>query len=275
MYRLEKLHPVYLNDMVRVGKENDGGYVLSSKQVESTEILLSFGINHDWSFEADFLNLKKVRLYAYDHSVSMSTFKRLTQEHFASMLGYLLTCNIAEVKRYRMLLRYLSYISKDFKQFFREESQRYFIPKFVGEYDNEKYIRLDTVLKNLPKETKDLSVFIKMDIENWEYLTLPQSLPFFDKINGLAVEFHQLDIAGKVFEETIDLLSSQFYIAHVHANNYDKLIYGTDLPNTIEVTLINKALVPDPIPSTQSYPLKGLDFPCDKNCSDIPLHFQS
>jgi hypothetical protein len=57
-----------------------------------------------------------------------------------------------------------------------------------------------------------------MDIDNYEYRTLPQLAPYFNKINGLAVEFHELDIAAVKFTEIMDLLMNSFYIAHIHAN---------------------------------------------------------
>jgi hypothetical protein len=273
MYTLEKLHPIHLDDLIRVGKNNDGGYVLSSRQVENTEILLSFGINHEWSFEADFLRLKKAELYAFDHSVSLPILKKLRRDHFIAMLKHLLIYNKAKAKLHRMFVRYASGISHDFKEFFQEKKQRHFISKFVGECDDKTYVRLDTVMKNLPGVAGNLSVFIKMDVEGWEYRTLFQLPPFFDKINGMTVEFHDLSTNGIVFENIIKYFSNQFHIAHVHANNYDKLIENTNLPRTIEVTFINRAMISDPVFSSRSYPVKDLDFPCNEKDDDIILPF--
>ncbi|KAA6350175.1 hypothetical protein EZS27_002441 [termite gut metagenome] len=274
MYNLKKLHPVHLEDLVRVGRNYDGGYVLSNQQIEKTEILLSFGINDDWSFEADFLNRKNVELYAFDYSVSSLIFKSKSLHNFAFMLGYLVLLKISKAKVYGRRWYYLSRLSKSFKQFFRKDLQHYFVPKFLGEKDDEKFTRLDTVFKSLPNNIPDLSIFIKMDIEIWEYRTLPQLLPFFNKINGLVIEFHEIDIAEKKFEEIIDLFSDQFDVAHVHANNFGGIIYGTNLPKVLEITFINKNMIPNStFFSSLSYPIKGLDFPCDETQYDIILVF--
>ena len=112
-----------------------------------------------------------------------------------------------------------------------------------------------------------------MDIEGWEFRTLPQFTPFFDKINGFVVEFHELDITSGKFEEVIEILSSDFYIAHTHANNCAGLIYGTDLPMYLEITFINKQLVTNVELSSASYPITNLDFPNNENIEDIPLNF--
>ncbi|MDR1941549.1 MAG: hypothetical protein LBQ47_04410, partial [Endomicrobium sp.] len=96
----------------------------------------------------------------------------------------------------------------------------------------------------------------------------------FSKINGFTIEFHLLDIAEKKFEEITDILLSEFYVAHVHANNYGNIIDGAQLPETLEITFINKAMIKGDITlSSNKYPIKNLDFPCDKEKEDIALNF--
>jgi intracellular sulfur oxidation DsrE/DsrF family protein len=274
MYDLKNLQPIQMEDLIRVGRDSDGGYVLSKRQIAATETLLSFGISDDWSFEIDFLKQKACKLYACDQSVSASILKNKSLYHFARMIERLLRFNITRAKMHRERWRYLSHQAKDFTRFFQEKLQRHFISKFLGEKDDETFIRLDTILSDLTKNAPDYSIFIKMDIETGEYRTLPQLQPFCSKINGLTVEFHELDIVEKKFNEIIDILSDRFYIVHVHANNYMGLIYNTDLPKALEITFINKMLVANPInPSSLSYPVKGLDFPCVESQDDIILAF--
>jgi hypothetical protein len=286
MYNLEKLHPILVKDLIRVGKNADGGYVLSASQIKKTEILLSFGICDDWSFEADFCkrqkaqtqrnksnSLKEIQLHAFDYSSKPAHFLRSSLGHFARTLLNILMCNISKTKKHVWQAIHLLWVFITFKQFFKSKLHRFYYPKFLGQKDDTIYIRLDTVFKNLPEEPNDLSVFIKMDIENWEYRTLPQLVPFFDKINGLTVEFHELDIAEKKFEEIMDLFSTHFDIAHIHGNNAGGLIHDTKLPMILEITFINKALgVDSMVLSPHQYPIKGLDFPNIKQ-EDIPLNF--
>jgi hypothetical protein len=46
--------PKGLYDLIRIGKENDGGYLVGKNSVLKSEYLISFGINDDWSFEEQF-----------------------------------------------------------------------------------------------------------------------------------------------------------------------------------------------------------------------------
>ena len=46
-------------NLTRLGRGNDGGYLIPKEDIERSEILISFGINDDWSFEKDFYSQKK------------------------------------------------------------------------------------------------------------------------------------------------------------------------------------------------------------------------
>ena len=61
-------------DLIRVGKKNDGGYLVSKFDVEKSDILISLGISDDWSFEEDFQKIKDVIIFAYDGSVNNKIF---------------------------------------------------------------------------------------------------------------------------------------------------------------------------------------------------------
>ena len=45
--------------LIRLGNNNDGGYVVEENSIKNSEILLSFGLSDDWSFESDFSKLGK------------------------------------------------------------------------------------------------------------------------------------------------------------------------------------------------------------------------
>jgi hypothetical protein len=93
-------------------------------------------------------------------------------------------------------------------------------------------------------------------------------------INGFTIEFHDLNCKYELFETTIEMLKRNFYIAHIHANNCGGIIRGTALPNVLEITFINKKLLPFlPSKSSKEYPIKNLDFPCHPEVPDIPLYF--
>ena len=60
------LKPVTSNNLIRIGRKNDGGYLIQKDQIINKKILVSFGINDDWSFESDFLHYNNnVQIYLY------------------------------------------------------------------------------------------------------------------------------------------------------------------------------------------------------------------
>jgi hypothetical protein len=276
-YNLNKVHPVKIDDLVRVGRNADGGYILSNQQIEKTKILLSFGIYNEWSFERDFAKRKNdvLTIYAFDYSAAPLKLVRTAIGQLNAFVRYCITGRFSlSIYSWKSMARCLR-ASMSLKQFFRKDKNRFFISEFLGPADDSSFCSINTIFNKLLHGTvEDLSVFIKMDIEKWEYYTLPQFEPFFDKINGLVIEFHQLDIAGKNFEYIIDSLSTHFDIAHVHANNAGGLIYGTNLPMLLEITLINKDLFNKQKEySNQNYPIKDIDFPNIAKKPDIPLPF--
>jgi len=270
MFNFKKCHPIELPDLVRIGSDNDGGYVLSEQHIERTDVVLSFGIKDNWEFEADFSNRKNVKIYAYDYSTKDLPFltKRFAKTYAA--IAYNFIClKFSRAKSYQRHL----HLSEEFYRFFNNNEGRFFIPKFLGEYDDDKNICLKTIFKELG-EIEDLSIFIKMDIEGGEFLCLPQLLPYQDKINGMAIEFHNLNADYAKFEMLLDKLSEKFYVSHVHGNNNRKFIDKTNIPSVLEMTFINKNLISGNVTlSKRNYPLENLDAPCRKSRKDCKLTF--
>jgi len=58
--------PFHCDDLVRVGKDNDGGYLVNEKDILKTDKLISFGIGEDISFEEQFCHIKNIPVVAYD-----------------------------------------------------------------------------------------------------------------------------------------------------------------------------------------------------------------
>src|ERR1700730_11454260 len=72
---LKSFKPKFLKDLIRVGGAFDGGYVVNERSIHASQYLMSFGVNDDWSFEAQFLNRKPdVKVLCFDHSVSKRVF---------------------------------------------------------------------------------------------------------------------------------------------------------------------------------------------------------
>ena len=70
----KNLRPIESTDLIRLGRPNDGGYVIPKKIFSFCDGLLSYGINKDWSFEKDFWKKNpNAIIHCYDHSVSFLT----------------------------------------------------------------------------------------------------------------------------------------------------------------------------------------------------------
>jgi hypothetical protein len=272
MYKLTDIKPIQLNDLVRIGRSQDGGYVITQRQLDKTEILLSFGINSDWLFESDFLHKRGAcRLYAYDYSVSSHILhRRIIKALFSAIHKVVMLDFNAAKERIGFAVEKTIH---PFRRFFNPAKSKYFFKKYLGNHDSYEYISVDTIFDaHIKLPVNDLSIFVKMDIEGSEYRTLLAFKPFYHLINGFVIEFHDLDILGSNFTEIVREMSEYFYIAHVHANNYGGYIYPTTLSMVLEITFISKKMVSGiPIDSTSSYPIPGLDFACNPKVPEISL----
>ena len=208
------LRPVKSNFLVRLGSDNDGGYLVDKRTIENSDILISLGVGWDWNFEKDFKRFSKVPIFCFDGSVGFKCFfKRL-------MLTIWRGSRIS-------FIRFLFVL--DYCTFFRMSNNRH-ITQSVGNKKNQ--ININYILKNIiPKHLK--KIFFKIDIECSEYDILEELTLIHDQIVGLVIEFHEVDnhmdrILG--FIKTFPLK-----ICHIHVNNFSTLT-ETLVPKTIEIT---------------------------------------
>src|SRR5262249_39086235 len=102
-------------------------------------------------------------------------------------------------------------------------------------------------------------VLVKMDVEGAEYELVPALVDLHERIVILVVEFHDTSVKRAEFLRLIHLLGERFVIAHLHGNNFGPL--GVDgLPESLEITLISRALLPDAPSHRVRLPLDALDF---------------
>lgn len=64
------LQPFGCDDIIRVGKNNDGGYLVNEKDVINTSELISFGVGSDISFERHFTSINDCSVTAYDGTIT-------------------------------------------------------------------------------------------------------------------------------------------------------------------------------------------------------------
>ena len=218
MIDTKKLNPIDVNDLIRLGRPNDGGYVVTKKILSISDGLLSYGINKDWSFEKDFWKQKPESIiHCYDHSVSLVnliifTFKSV----FLSIIRLLL------FDKKRLAKEFLGiFVIPDYYYFFQNK-RVYFKNRIWNNNKNNSKTFQDTLTKIYSFGAKN--VFLKMDIETAEYKVLNDVLKTKNNIVGMAIEFHKIDEYASEFNSLVSSFLKDFHIVHVHGNNYVKLI---------------------------------------------------
>jgi len=232
------------DDLVRVGKANDGGYLISQSDIERTNWLIGLGLGYDWSFERDFLRSKNVPLHVYDASVHFRHFFRNCYLDLVRLNLWGCLYNLLTAYRY--------------KAFFR--GSRVHRRLFISDSQSGDSISLAEVLTRSGAQ----NIFLKIDIEGGEYRILDTLVEFESRISGLVVEFHDCDLHLDRIERFVS--SFPLKVVHVHANNYAELNPRTQIPLVLEVSfsryakLKNEAEVPH-----------RLDRPNNKRAKDFRL----
>ena len=238
----------------RLGVKCDGGYVVCEIALHESDSLLTLGLNDEWSFESDYSrSFPDKKILVYDHSVSLPTF----------------ILNLVPA-----VLRFVSH-RIDFQEMVRIFRVPFEYPlafrkmrHIKRRVTNHKFLDLDTTFSEIMKSIFDSQVFVKIDIEGFEYRIIQEVCSFSERIPGLVIEFHDIDFMKSRFEEAINLLSDSYGIVHIHGNNFDSIATGSQLPNTLEITLVRNSLVHEKI-ERMSSPKPDLDFPNDKSIGDF------
>ena len=195
----------------RIGRDNDGGYLIGSKSLMSSKTLISLGINDDWSFEKNFLIFNKVKLFCYDDVLDK---KYLIYKIFTGFIKIF----------YLFKLFYFVNSFKNFLDFFVFFKKN----KLIKEKINEKNFLSLISLKNASRP-----IFFKIDIEGSEYEILQNLIQIREKISGIVIEFHNINDHIKEIEYFIQNIDLK--LTHIHANNFGGIDVNNN-PNIIELT---------------------------------------
>ena len=235
------------NDLIRIGSDNDGGYLISEKDVDNSEILISLGISEDWSFEEDFLKMKNIELLAFDGTISEKKFLLFIKSRLRQI--YRINNFLSAVKLY------LSY-----KKFFEGKRKHFEKNVSSGVKNNPNFITMKEIFQLTPLN----NIFLKIDIEGWEYRILEDILDNQERLSCLVIEFHDCDLHLDRIKNFIKTFSLN--LIHIHANNYSEISTKDNLPLVMELTFsknsecLDSSVLPHP-----------LDQPNNKNADDIFL----
>ena len=251
---LNFLAPIAVDDLVRIGRNHDGGYLIRQSTIDQIGFLLSFGISNDWSFERQLLRLDPgLRLHAYDHSVDVEVLRR----KYLGALGK--PYNLPRIFNYRRAFKSYSAFFTGAAHHFREK---------VGNTDSDPTeISIAEIFRRIDGNA---NIFLKMDIEGDEYQVIDEITARSDRIVGLVVEFHDASSRRSEFSRSIRALQQSFDIVHIHGNNYSRV--GEDsLPDALEISFSRTVETAKLYRKTSL--IDGLDQPNNKNKADFLLCF--
>ena len=216
------LKPKFEYDLVRLGKNNDGGYLVEKNSIQNTKTLISFGINDDWSFEEHFLQLNQCELHAFDYSIGLKVFLRKVIENFTSSIIFIFWR--PKIQIFSILNSVQALIK--FLFFFRKN--RFFYKKMVGGPANES----KSLIEALGETNFNCPIFLKCDIEGSEYRILEELINLSESLSGVVIEFHDVDLhMEKILKFVKDFALD---LVHIHPNNCGGLDINQD-PLVIEI----------------------------------------
>ena len=230
--------------LVRVGRDFDGGYLVGKDTILNSDTLVSFGINDDWSFERDFKNINsETKVICYDDKPILKyLFKKL-------IIDTIFLFSHLKVNKIFVLTKKIIYFLKDKKKL-------KFIKKKIAYGD----------LKEIVKDIESNFIFLKIDIEGFEYRILEDILLYQKKFTGIIIEFHDIDYHKDLIKNFINKLNLS--LVHIHPNN-NSLTDNNDDPTCVEITFEKK-----PIASEEElYFPNELDMRNNPKKKDILLNF--
>ena len=208
-----QLRPIEHPGLIRLGLPRDGGYVVPEAEVRNATVLLSLGMNQDWSFDRAFVAANAgARVIGVDHSVGPSLFAR-------QIAGSLLDIPLDSLRNRRHVRKDIAVLRNSIDYFLFFGARHRHIRKRVARNDSASAVSVAS-LCDMAGANSGRTVFLKMDIEGAEYDLVPDIVGCEGRINCLVVEFHPLSKRVGVFNRSVAQLLEHFRIVHIHGNNY-------------------------------------------------------
>ncbi len=253
-----------MSNLVRLGRNADGGYLLPGEVLDQIDGCLSFGLGAEWSFEQALFDLEDGRIKPENivfFDASISVFGILKS------LIYMGRRTVYEIRTRR---------PESERKFKLEDLKRslialmIYLPTFKWRKNKFRHIRKFVVhnatksneisfVEALSYRTDPKRTIVKIDIEGgeWNLLRNKQDIDLLADAPVLIMEIH--DTMREEFGLLVELLKAHFWIAHLHGNTSDRCT-ELGMPLYLEMTFVNKRYSPDP-GFRKRLPIDGLDFP--------------
>lgn len=266
------LKPVSVKQKRRIGQEMDGGYIVYDRILPETDVLLTYGVGWEISFEEDFGNTTSKKVLMFDPSM----FKKY-------LLDPMFLWRYLRALRFGEAAHYLKQVWAVWRRKIRlEKRDIYFFNEGV---DVEKAPRYDTITNHMERfGLYGKQILLKMDIEGKEYPIWEDERTWkvLPNINQLLIEFHDLKNRLQQCRKIVERLRKEFELIHIHGNNFKgtfcingQMPEGVVIPDVLEMTFVRKDKISpeDIVQPPVKYPISGLDYPNDPLEKDYALDF--
>ena len=257
---IKSFKPKNRYQLIRLGSDNDGGYLAEKNSILHSTYLISLGLGHNWSFEEDFYKLTKKPIICYDGTIGYSALAKHSIKSFGRYFFRIFKSKYFRKKNFVDEMLSNIFIFLKYIKFFRNDKKH--IKKNIGKKSH--LLSLSEIFENFRSLN---NLYLKIDIEGYEYQILDEIIYYQKKLNGLIIEFHHLDVNLNKVKNFIENLSLE--LVHIHPQNPAPVI--NDIPTQIELTFAK-----NPVPLTGDVQLPHeLDQPANPNIKDINLIFEN
>ena len=230
----------------RLGPLEDGGYVMSDFIFQECVALFTYGIGRDSRFEEEFGLTYNKPAYMFDHTIREPDVVVENRENQKYHWGQ-------DEKRW-------------------EKANCHFYPHGLGFGVN---------CKDFNEDYKELGidgyVLLKIDIEGgeYDYFNRADISNFGETVMGIAVEVHSVRSRKEELVKILTKLNNDFILCHIHGNNWGPTwgFNGLTIPDTLELSFINRKFVDKYERDEVEYPIRGLDVPNNPDAADYKLTF--
>ena len=164
--------PYQTENLIRLGHNRDGGYIITQEILDKSSNLLTFGLSDEFTFEEDFINLNKnSNIYVYDHTVTktfwIKNFIFSLLHFFHNRSNFLLD----DIINFDFLALIIEFTHTDLHQ------DR--ILKFLDNAKNFKIIHIHGNNFDYPDENQN-PVYLEITFGNIKYLNISNNLINYD-----------------------------------------------------------------------------------------------
>ncbi len=212
--------------LIRLGSDNDGGYLVEDSSIKKSKALVTLGLGYDWSFEKAYSQLTRNSIFCYDHTISYSRIKKYCRSIFLSLIFRALKPKFFLKKNFFKDNFNRLFLFNDYKKFFIDNKQH--IQSRIG--TGKSGVKLNDILDS---KIQEFPIFLKVDIEGSEYRILNEILQNQDKFTGIAIEFHDVDLHLNTITNFIKNLKLK--LVHIHPQN-PAFVADNNIPTQIELT---------------------------------------